>query len=100
MFKYKTLPWKTSKPNFVAFFVLIGMVFSFPKFELRSDFLETVACVAGRSIRSRRKKRMAKPRKLVDERSEPRTPSYAGNRGAMLSILCPVMPARNIPRYS
>ena len=29
MFKNKTLPWKTSKPNFVAFLVLIGMAFSF-----------------------------------------------------------------------
>ena len=28
MFKYKTLPWKTPKPNFVAFFVLIWMAFS------------------------------------------------------------------------
>ena len=26
MFKNKTLPWKTPKPSFVAFFVLIGMV--------------------------------------------------------------------------
>ena len=29
MFKNKTLPWKTPEPNFIAFFVLIGMTFSF-----------------------------------------------------------------------
>ena len=29
MFKNKTLPWKTHKSKFVAFFVLIGMAFSF-----------------------------------------------------------------------
>ena len=28
MFKNKTLPWKTAKPNFVAFFVLVEMAFS------------------------------------------------------------------------
>ena len=27
--KNKTLPWKTPKPNFVIFFVLIRMAFSF-----------------------------------------------------------------------
>ena len=29
MFRIKTLPWKTLKQNFVAFFVLIGMAFSY-----------------------------------------------------------------------
>ena len=29
MFKNKTLPWKTPRPNFVAFFVLVGMALSF-----------------------------------------------------------------------
>ena len=40
-FKNKTLPWKRSKLNFVAFFVLIGIAFSFISgFELRSNLPE------------------------------------------------------------
>ena len=42
MFKNKTLPSKTLKPNFVAFFLLIGVTFSFiSAIELRSNFQET-----------------------------------------------------------
>ena len=39
MFKNKTLPWKTPKPNFVASFLLIEVTFSFiSEIELCSNF--------------------------------------------------------------
>ena len=45
MFKNKTLAWKTPKPNFVAFFVLIGMAFSFiSELSGNQDAMLSISC--------------------------------------------------------